>query len=219
MGKSRPLFCLFSSFTHYNFNNTNSKSIDGVLWIWTYSCRIVGADETTELWRPFFIRTRLVRTYLIRTIVIAWGFGHPLCHYHSYLRCSGFLPLPISVETCNCHPRSYFLTGWQTTKVTYESCFLILANPGLLCLFSSFTHHNSNINWIKRWWCALDLNLRQQNGRRRRIHWSIVATTYKCRYERCSEFTPRLIESVIWIVSLETENQITLITRLWSEAL
>ena len=44
-------FCLFSFFSCYNFN-TNWKSIDGVLGIWTPGRRIVGADETTELWWP-----------------------------------------------------------------------------------------------------------------------------------------------------------------------
>ena len=46
------LFSLFSLFSHYNFNNTNLKSIDGVLGIRTHGRRIVGADKTTELWRP-----------------------------------------------------------------------------------------------------------------------------------------------------------------------
>ena len=52
VGQSRPLFCLFSSFSHYNFNNTNWKSISGVLGIRTRGCRMVGADNTTELWQP-----------------------------------------------------------------------------------------------------------------------------------------------------------------------
>ena len=52
MGQSRPLFVYF----HY-FPTTISiiqieKSIDGVLGIRTRGCRMVGADETTELWRP-----------------------------------------------------------------------------------------------------------------------------------------------------------------------
>ena len=45
-------FCLFLSFSDYNLINTNWKSVDGVLGIWTLGCRIVGTDETTELWQP-----------------------------------------------------------------------------------------------------------------------------------------------------------------------
>ena len=45
-------FCLFLLFSRYNFNNTNWKSVDGVLGIRTQGRRMVGADETTELWRP-----------------------------------------------------------------------------------------------------------------------------------------------------------------------
>ena len=52
MGQSRPPFRLFSSFSCYNSNNTNWKSIDGVLGIRTQGRRMVGADETTELWWP-----------------------------------------------------------------------------------------------------------------------------------------------------------------------
>ena len=50
-------FCLFSSFSHsyYNFNNTNWKRVDGVLGIWTRGRRIVGADETKDLWQPLII--------------------------------------------------------------------------------------------------------------------------------------------------------------------
>ena len=47
-GQSRPL----SLFSNYNFNNTNWKSVDGVLGIRTQGRRMDGADETTELWRP-----------------------------------------------------------------------------------------------------------------------------------------------------------------------
>ena len=56
MGQSRSLFCLFLSCSQYNFNNTNWKSLDGVLEIWNRGRMIVGADDTTELWRsPNFI--------------------------------------------------------------------------------------------------------------------------------------------------------------------
>ena len=51
-GPTQASFCLFSSFPRYNFNNTKWNSIDGVLGIWTRGGRMVGADETTELWRP-----------------------------------------------------------------------------------------------------------------------------------------------------------------------
>ena len=51
-GPILAFFCLFSSFSHYNFNNTNWKSIDGVLGFRTRGRMMVGADDTTELWRP-----------------------------------------------------------------------------------------------------------------------------------------------------------------------
>ena len=48
------LFCLFSFFSRdkYSTNLTiNYKSIDGVLGTQTRGSRMVGADESTELWR------------------------------------------------------------------------------------------------------------------------------------------------------------------------
>ena len=44
-------FCLFLFFSCYNFNR-NWKSVNGVLGIQTRGHRMVGADKTTELWRP-----------------------------------------------------------------------------------------------------------------------------------------------------------------------
>ena len=44
-------FCLFPSFSSYNFNNTNWKIVDGVLGIQTRGRRMVGTDETMELWQ------------------------------------------------------------------------------------------------------------------------------------------------------------------------
>jgi len=52
MGQFRPLFCLFSSFSHYSFKNTKWKSIDVVIGIRTKGRRMLGADKTTELVRP-----------------------------------------------------------------------------------------------------------------------------------------------------------------------
>ena len=53
-GPNPASFCFFMSFSRYNFNNTNWKSIDGVLGMQTRGRRMVGADITTELWLPPF---------------------------------------------------------------------------------------------------------------------------------------------------------------------
>ena len=54
MGHSRPLFRLLSFFSHdkYSTNTLNDKSVDGVLGIRTHGRIMVGADDTSELWRP-----------------------------------------------------------------------------------------------------------------------------------------------------------------------
>ena len=71
-------FCLFSFFSRYNFN-TNWKSIDGVLGIQTRGRRMVGADETTELWQPrwskvtpFSVLT-ICKCYNFTTVCYAWS--------------------------------------------------------------------------------------------------------------------------------------------------
>ena len=52
MRQSRPLFVYFRSFLITISIIQIEKSIDGVLGIQTWGRRMVGADETTELWRP-----------------------------------------------------------------------------------------------------------------------------------------------------------------------
>ena len=52
MGQSRPLFVYFCYFLDTISIIQIEKSIDGVLGIRTWGRRMVGADETTELWRP-----------------------------------------------------------------------------------------------------------------------------------------------------------------------
>ena len=53
MGQSRPLFVYFRSFLITISIIQVEKSVDGVLGIRTrIQSRMVGADETTELWRP-----------------------------------------------------------------------------------------------------------------------------------------------------------------------
>ena len=50
MGQSRPLFVYFRSFL-ITILIQIEKSVDGVLGIQTQGHRMVGAEETTELWR------------------------------------------------------------------------------------------------------------------------------------------------------------------------
>ena len=50
-----PPFCLFSFVSHDKYSTNlsiNDKSVDGVLGTQTWGGRMVGADESTELWRP-----------------------------------------------------------------------------------------------------------------------------------------------------------------------
>ena len=52
MGQSRPLFVYFRAFLITISVIQIEKSLDGVLRIRTQGRRMVGADETTELWQP-----------------------------------------------------------------------------------------------------------------------------------------------------------------------
>ena len=52
MGHSRPLFVNFRYFLIIISINQIEKNLDGVLGIRTEGRRMVGADKTTELWRP-----------------------------------------------------------------------------------------------------------------------------------------------------------------------
>ena len=56
-GPNSASFCLFLFLSHdkYSTNTVNYKSKDGVLGSQTRGSRIVGVDESTELWRsPFY---------------------------------------------------------------------------------------------------------------------------------------------------------------------
>ena len=52
MGQSRPLFVYFCHFLDTISIIQIEKSVDGVLGTRTRGRRMVGADKTTELWRP-----------------------------------------------------------------------------------------------------------------------------------------------------------------------
>ena len=63
---------LFSFFSHdkYSTNTINEKSIDGMLGTQTRSGRMVGADETTELW---WHPNVLVRVYILYKSLPVFG--------------------------------------------------------------------------------------------------------------------------------------------------
>ena len=66
MGQSRPLFVYFRYFLITI--SIIEKSIDGVLGIRTQGRRMVGADETTELWRPLKLRV-IIRIFHSRAVL------------------------------------------------------------------------------------------------------------------------------------------------------
>ena len=66
MGQSRPLIIFyFRSFLVPTIISIIQieKSVDGVLGIRTRGLRMVGADETTELWRPLRYEAILLMKY------------------------------------------------------------------------------------------------------------------------------------------------------------
>ena len=56
MGQSRPLFVFYFRSFLVTISIQIEKSKDGVLGIRTRGRRMVGADKTTELWRPPFVK-------------------------------------------------------------------------------------------------------------------------------------------------------------------
>ena len=57
MGQTRPFFVYFRPFLNTTTNmlqnlTINGRRIDGIFEIWTQDRRMVGADKSTELWRP-----------------------------------------------------------------------------------------------------------------------------------------------------------------------
>ena len=68
MGQSRPLFVYFRHFLITIPITQIEKSVVGVLGIRTRGRRMVGADETTQLWRPPYLeplqRTLTTRQHL-----------------------------------------------------------------------------------------------------------------------------------------------------------
>ena len=51
-GRCRPLYVYFRYFLITISITQIVKSVDGLLGIWTWGRRMIGTDETTELWQP-----------------------------------------------------------------------------------------------------------------------------------------------------------------------
>ena len=65
MGQSRPLFVYFlNTIAIIQFE----KRVDGVLGFRTQGHRMVGADETTELWRPPAINCFIINIFWLTGI-------------------------------------------------------------------------------------------------------------------------------------------------------
>ena len=67
MGQNRPLFVLFSFFSHdkYSTNTYNDKCVDGVLRTWTRGGRMVGADNSTMV---IFFQNEFAHTTLNKIV-------------------------------------------------------------------------------------------------------------------------------------------------------
>ena len=78
IGPNSASFCLFSFFSHdkYRTNLTiKDKSIDGVLGAQTRGGRMVGPDESTELWwHPLLCITYICKMMLIGRLIVIGAF-------------------------------------------------------------------------------------------------------------------------------------------------
>ena len=70
MGQSRPFFVYFHYFLITISIIQMEKSLDGVLGIRTQGRRMLGADETTELWRPPSLRCCWLGTTLVKSFAV-----------------------------------------------------------------------------------------------------------------------------------------------------
>ena len=120
------LLCFWHQ-SHYNdnYSSANGKSIDGVLGILTRDCKMVGADESTELWRPpnimFFILHMLFWDYVVRTIFsyldVIKRFRHyaALCYWAGVILL-GFITYPLTdILILYCLPKImlfWIILGW-----------------------------------------------------------------------------------------------------------
>ena len=97
-GPTSASFCLLSSFSQYNSNlNCKKGSIDTVLGIRTLRHRMVGADGSTEQWRPPSLSLSF---FLQKNFCSPWGSNPGLCYGNSSLDCLAIEP-PKKVGTAD----------------------------------------------------------------------------------------------------------------------
>ena len=66
VGPNTASFCLFSFLSQGNFSTNSTVNdfyVDGVLGIWTRGGRIVGIDESAELWQRGWVSAKVMRQY------------------------------------------------------------------------------------------------------------------------------------------------------------
>ena len=127
----------------------------------------------------------------------------------------GILSNSIFHKLCSVAKKDYCLPlPWNSLVKGVECffCFILKwAYPGLFFgfIFVLLTHHNldSNLNWKKCWWCAWDLNLGWQDGRREQIHWAMVAPQRSWMFVSAQlpnkfDFCPMWIVFIIFVIVL-----------------
>ena len=111
---------------------------------------------------------RLIASFL-SAFVCRW-LEQYVCLYIFTLENKSTLYPPIGILICLC------------------TLFFKWANSGLFCLFSSFSDYDfKNTNCKKRRWCAWDLNLRAQDGRRWLNHWAMYIVHIRIDMDETSE--------------------------------
>ena len=105
MGQSRPLFVYFHYFLDTFSIIQIEKSVEGVLGIQTRGRRMVGADETTELWRPL-INNRF--TYLVESKLVKQEVSCTVIH--TLMKHVSIIGAYTSFVTTNLHSKITFVT-------------------------------------------------------------------------------------------------------------
>ena len=116
IGQSQPLFRLLSSFSHHK-SITNWKSVDGVLGIQTRGRKMVGTDETTELWQQPKKYWFLVRHFKTTLVAEAPHSSHMISIAIHLVRA----PCPITLKPDTICIRVSFIYKWEDAGLADRS--------------------------------------------------------------------------------------------------